>query len=184
MRHAAIALGAATEDPQALSIAAFVHAMVTHEYDSSIRALDRALEMNSNSALAFGFSSLVRSISERYEQAEEHARRALRLSPFDPLNYHPYLALAFCYLFNRRFEEAVANARLAVQVNPTFSVLHVGLVASLASLGDKEATQAAANRLLESLPGFTVDGIVRMAFLRPHVMEVFAGLLRQAGLPE
>jgi hypothetical protein len=58
------------------------------------------------------------------------------------------------------------------------------LVASLASLDDREATQAAAKHLLEVAPNFTVDGIVRMAFLRPHVMAVFAGLLRTAGLPE
>ena len=107
LEHARIALSIGTDDPQALSIGAFVQANITHDYESAIGALDRALDMNGNSALAFGFSALVGSISDRYERASEHARKALRLSPFDPLNYHAYLALAFVCLFTGRHEEAV-----------------------------------------------------------------------------
>ena len=49
LKHAGVALGIGTEDPQALCIGAFVHANITHDYESAIGALDRALEMNGNS---------------------------------------------------------------------------------------------------------------------------------------
>ena len=80
--------------------------------------------------------------SERYERANEHALKALRLSPFDPLNYHPYLALASIYLFTARFEEAVTYSTKAIQSNPGFSVMHAYLVASQVNLGRFEAARA------------------------------------------
>ena len=141
LKHAHIALSNGTDDPQALSIGAFVDAMITHDYESAIGVLDRALEMNANSALALRFSSMMHAFSERYERASEDALKALRLSPFDPLNYHPYLALASVYLFTERFEEAVTYSTKAIQSNPGFSVMHAYLVASHVNLGRFDAAQ-------------------------------------------
>jgi len=182
--HAGIALGIGTDDPQVLSIGAFVHANITRDYEGAIGALDRALEINGNSALAFGFSSLVNAHSERYERAIEHALKALRLSPFDPLNYHPYCALALTYLFTDRFEEAVTYSTLAIQANPGFSLLHAYLVASHVNLGRLDAARTAAGRLLKIAPGFTVSDVVQMDLWRPSLMEALAAALRKAGLPD
>ncbi len=119
--------------------------------------------MDSNSALAFGFSALANAHSEQHERAVEHALKALRLSPFDPLNYHPYCALAIAYLFTDRFAEAAAYSTLAIQANPHFSVSHAYLVISHVNLGNFAAARAAAQRLLEIAPGFTVSGFERGA---------------------
>jgi tetratricopeptide (TPR) repeat protein len=121
---------------------------------------------------------------ERYERASDHALKALRLSPFDPLNYHPYLALAWVHLFTGRFEQAVTYSTLAIQANPGFSLLHAGLVAGHVNLDRPDAARAAAQRLLEIAPGFTVSGFVRMDLVRPALMEALAEALRKAGLPE
>ncbi|HEV2897040.1 MAG TPA: adenylate/guanylate cyclase domain-containing protein [Pseudaminobacter sp.] len=184
LKHAHIALSIGTEDPQALCIGAFVNANITHDYESAIGALDRALKMNANSALAFGFSALVHMFCERYERASDDALKALRLSPFDPLNYHPYLALAWVCLFTGRFEEAASYSTLAIQANPGFSILHASLVASHANLDRLDQARAAAGRLLEMAPGWTIGGFVRMDLVRPHLMDGFATALRKAGLPE
>ena len=182
--HAGIALSLGKDDPQALCIGAFVNANITHDYEAAISALDQALKMNPNSALAFGFSALVHMFSERYERARDDATRALRLSPFDPLNYHPYLALAWVSFFTDRFEEAVNHATQAIQANPGFSILHVGLVAGHAELGHLDAARKAAARLLEVAPGWTIESFVRMDLVRPNLMDKFAVALRKAGLPE
>src|SRR5262249_40019879 len=71
LSHADVALGINCDDPQAMSIAAFVRANMTRDYDSAIEVLDRALALNHNSALAFGFSALVSAHSERHERAVE-----------------------------------------------------------------------------------------------------------------
>ena len=73
----------------------------------------------------------------------EHAHKALRLSPLDdPLNYHPYCALALTNLFAGRFADAVAYAALAIRANPGFSMPYAYLVASHVGLGELEAARA------------------------------------------
>ena len=113
-------------------------------------------------------------------------QRALRLSPLDdPLNYHPYCALALTGLFAGRFAEAVTYANLTIRANPAFSVPYAYLVASHANLGDLEApAPQARRRLLDVAPAFTVDGFARMAVFRPALMRTLAAALRTAGLPE
>jgi TolB-like protein/class 3 adenylate cyclase len=183
-RHAHLALTLGAEDAQALAIGAFVLGNTTHDYDAAIMTLDRALKINPNSALAWGFSSLVHMFSERFERAGDDATRALRLSPFDPLNYHPYLALSWSCFFTGRLSEAATYAALAVEANPGFSVLHASVVAAQAELGRSDAAQEAATRLLEVAPEWTISGFVRMAVMRPASMEKLASALRKTGLPE
>jgi TolB-like protein len=185
LEHADIVLGVNSDDPQAMAMGAFVRANLTRDYDGAIGALDRALAMNENSALALGFSALANAQSERHGRAVDHAKRALRLSPLDdPLNYHPYCALAVTHLLAGQFSEAVKYSILTVQANPSFSVPHAYLVASLVGLGNTEGARAAALRLLEVSPAFTVDSFVRMDLFRTPLMERLAAALRTAGLPE
>ena len=185
LSHATAALAVNADDPQAMSIAAFVRGILTRDYDPAVEVLDRALAMNPNSALAFGFSALVAAHCERDARAVAHAQRALRLSPLDdPLNYHPYCALALTGLFAGRFAEAVTYANLTIRANPAFSVPYAYLVASHANLGDLEAARAAARRLLDVAPAFTVDSFARMAVFRPPLTAALAASLREAGLPE
>ena len=184
IEHARTALRLGAEDPQALSIGAFVYASMTHDWETALRALDRALEMNSNSALALGFSALVGAYTERYERVSEHALRALRLSPFDQLNYHPYWALACACLFTGRPADAVSYSTLAIQSNPHFTPLHVFLAVSYAKLDDLDAARGAGLRLMEIAPDFTVSGFVRKDLFRPHVYQTIIAGLRKAGLPD
>ncbi|TIU00412.1 MAG: adenylate/guanylate cyclase domain-containing protein [Mesorhizobium sp.] len=183
-RHAHLALTLGVDDAQALAIGAFVLGNITHDYDAAVMTLDRALKVNPNSALALGFSSLVHMFSERYERASDDAARALRLSPFDPLNYHPYLALAWTCFFTGRLTEAATYAALALEANPGFSVLHAAVAAVQAELGRADAARAAATRLLEVAPEWTISGFVRMELMRPELMDKLASALRKTGLPE
>lgn len=118
------------------------------------------------------------------EQSCDYAFKALRLSPFDPMNYHSYLALAWVHLFTARFEDAVKYSSLGIQVNRGFGILHASLVASYANLDCLEAAQAAAVRLLEVAPSWTISEFVRMDVVRPQLMEGLASALRKVGLPE
>jgi TolB-like protein/class 3 adenylate cyclase len=182
LEHARAALRTGADDAQALSIAAFVDANITHDYERAIPILDTALRLNGNSALAYGFSSLVYTFSERFPTAREHALKALRLSPFDPLNYHAYESLAIGALFSDRDEEALTYSSQAVQSNASFSVNHALLVASYVKLGRIDEAAGAAQRLLEIVPDFTVAGFVRMQVM--SLWKALADDLRKAGLPE
>ena len=133
--------------------------------------------------LGFGFSALVHMFARNYEISCDHAERAIRLSPFDPLNYHPYLALSWVYLFTNRNEEAGRYANLAIQVNPGFSVLYPALVVSHVRLDRLGEAQKAGLRLLETAPDWRVDSFIRMGLVHPDHVDGFAAALRTAGLP-
>ena len=184
LRHAGIALGIGTEDPQALAIGAFVHSNLTHEYDTALAALDRALEMNGSSALGFGMSALVSAHGERHGRAIEHARMALRLSPLDTLNYHPYCALTIAALLTNRYEDAIRDSTLAIQSNPGFLVSYAYLAIAHAQLSQRDAAGAAVRRLTEVAPGYTISDFVGTGLWRRPVMQTFAAALREAGLAE
>jgi TolB-like protein len=185
LAHADIAIGINSDDPLAMSIGAFVRANLALDYDAAIEVLDRALALNHNSAMAYGFSALVGAHSEQHQRAVEHAHRALRLSPLDdPLNYHPYCALALTHLFTQAFADAARYAALAVRANPGFSIPYAYLTASNVGLGRLEAAHAAARRLLEVAPNFSVGSYMRTNLFRPHLMDALGAALRTAGVPD
>jgi len=89
--HAEAAIRGGMDDPQALSIGAFAQALITHDFANAIMLLDRALEMNGNSALTLRFLSQLLAFNEQYDRAVELALKALRLSPIDPMTITPIL---------------------------------------------------------------------------------------------
>jgi adenylate cyclase len=184
LEHARLAMEFGGDDTQALSIAAFVQAILTHDFERAIRILDPALKINSNSALAFGFSALMHACNRNFQRASEDALKSLRLSPSDPLNYHPNLALAAVSVFTGKFEEAVHYITLVTQAKPNFSVPFALLVVSHISLGQNNLAGEATKRLLEIAPEFTISGFVRADYWGSASMQVLASALRKAGLPE
>ena len=184
LEHARLALECGPDDIQALSIGAFVQAVITHDFKQAIQILDPALKTNRNSALALGFSALVHACNADYERASEDARRALRLSPSDPLNYHPHLALALAAMFTGRFEEAVQYVNLIIRTKPNFSVPYPLLVAGHFNLGHIDLAREATRRLMAIYPGFSISRFVRADYSGPSSMQMLAAALRKAGLPE
>jgi adenylate cyclase len=185
LRHARHAMAAGSDDAAALATAGFVIAAAARDYETALSAFDQAFALSSSSALALGFSSIVRAWIGDEAIAIEHANRALRLSPFDLLIYLPYVGLAYAYFAAGRFEEAAAAARLASQSNPRFSVPHMLHAAALGMLDRKEEARAAVQRLLELHPGITVAEAIRSACcINPKHISALENALYQAGLPE
>ena len=172
------------DNTQALSIAAFVQAIITHDFERAIRILDPALKINSNSALAFGFSALLHACNGDYQRAGEDAQKSLRLSPSDPLNYHPNLALAAACIFTGEFEKAVHYIPLITQAKPNFSIPFALLVVSHVNLDRLDLAHEAAKRILEIAPDFTIGGFVQADYWGRSSMQILAKGLRKAGLPE
>src|SRR5271166_3394614 len=133
-----LAIAAGGDDAAALATAGFVIAVAGHDYETALTAFDRSFALSSSSALALSFSSIVRAWKGDDAIAVEQANRALRLSPFDPWLYMPYIGLAYAHFAAGRFEEMVAAASLATQSNPRFSMPQVLHAAALGSLDRRE----------------------------------------------
>src|SRR4051794_12465528 len=183
-RAARQALASGRDDPTALAMGGFVVSLLARDHEAGLAALGRAVALNPNSALAFGLSALVRCFAGDYAAAVEHGRRALRLSPFDPLGSRPLIALAYAHLFTDRPEEAAEYAVRAIQANPGLDVSHALLVASLVELGRLEEAREAAGRLTAAFPTFRISRRRRAGFRDAARFEAYRAALRRAGLPD
>jgi TolB-like protein/class 3 adenylate cyclase len=185
LRHARQAIAAGGDDAAALATAGFVIAVAGHDFETALTAFDRSFALSSSSALALGFSSIVRAWKGDDAIAVEHGERALRLSPFDPWLYMPYTGLAYAHFAAGRLEETVAAASLATQSNPRFSVPQILHAAALGSLDRSEDAKTAVQRLLELQPGITVAAAILSArYVDPKNVAALANALRRAGVPE
>lgn len=185
LRHARKAIALGGDDAAALATAAFVVAVVDSDYESATGAFDRSFALSSSSALALGFSSIVRAWKGDDATAVEQAERAIRLSPFDPLLYLPYVGLAYAHFAAGRFEEAAAAAGRASQSNPRFSMPYVLHAGALANLGRGDEARAVARRLLEVEPDLTVSSAIRSArYANLDKNAELGDSLRRAGLPD
>jgi TolB-like protein len=184
LRHAHAAIEMGGDDAMALAMGGFVIGVLERNYEAALECLDRSLALNPSSALAFGFSSIVRAWMGDDATAIGHARLGIRLSPYDPLIYLPCVGLAYTHFFTENFVEAVSAASRASVANPRFSVPCYLHTAALARLGRLDEARSMAAVLLELQPGFTISGLVSGNITTADRMRMLADALCQAGLPE
>ena len=183
-RLARVAISRGVDTPLALAVAGAVRAALTHDHELALAAADRATMICNNSALVLGFDALTRAICGAYQKAIEHAEKAMRLSPREPLNYHVALALALAHLLKGDNEEAVTHAQQAISGHPKFAFPHCALVLGLARLGRRQETEDAVGRLLAAVPRFRLGMLRKLRFADAARLQPDLKLLRAARLPE
>jgi TolB-like protein/class 3 adenylate cyclase len=187
IHHARKAVASGGDDATALATAAFVIAVIERDYQTAVALIDRSFALSSSAALALTFSSIIRAWMGDSACAVEQAQQAIRLSPFDPLIWMTYVALAYAHFAGRRFEEAAAAASRVIQANPSFSVPYILHAAALVCLGRDEDAKAVVQRLVEVQPGITYDIVIRQmarSYANPEHFRALENSLRRAGLPE
>lgn len=163
--------------------AGFVISLDEHDHATAINIFDRALSLSPSNIFALSCSALVLSWLGKPEKAIERATSAIRLSPFDFLNYLAYNALAVAYFHTDTFEKSFEAASKSVQFNPRFSVSRAFLTASLVGLGRMSDAEAEAHRVLALDPSFSVKQFAVTVGIEPKVYEPLAAAWKRAGLP-
>ncbi len=182
--HANAAIETGSDDAMALAMGGFVVGILERDYETGLEAIDRSVALSPSSALAFGFSSIIRAYMGDHSTAIDHANRGIRLSPYDPLIYLPYVGLAIAHFFEGDFVQSASAASRASAANPRFSVPRCLRAAALTGLGRVDEARATAAVLLELQPGFTISGLVAGKSTTPERLSIWAEALRRAGLPE
>lgn len=179
------AIAAAGDDPWVLDFAGLALAQLAGDNDAALSALDRAIVLNPNFALAFGHRAVVLSYLNRPDEAIRSAHQAIRLSPLDPAIFSFYQALARAELAAGRYEAGLSWAEAALRENGGMPALRLKL--SLCGyLGRHEEARACLSRVGEFHCEPTIAGIMR-ALPKGVVPELAARVaegLRKAGLPE
>src|SRR5262249_36995648 len=111
------AITAAGDDPHVLTTAGFTLAFLAGENDAALTAIDRAIVVNPNYALAFGLRALVLVFLNRPDEAILAAQQAMRLSPREPLTFLFVQAHAFAHLAAGRYEEGLPWVGEALRPN-------------------------------------------------------------------
>ena len=184
LHHAHAAIEAGADDALALAIGGFVVGVLERDYETALEALDRSIALSPSSALAYGFSSIIRVLRGDDATATEHARIGIRLGPYDPLIYLPYIGLSYAKFFTGSYLEAASAASRASAANPRFSVPRYLHTAALVRLGKLDEARGMGEVLLGLQPGFTIGGLVSGNITTPERMQMLAEALDGAGLPK
>lgn len=183
IHHARAAVSSGADDASALAIAGLVLWFDAGDGAAARDLFDRALTLSHSNIFALCCSAVPLAWMGHSEAAVERAQRALRISPFDSLNYLSYDALAISRFLNRNYEQALDAARRAAESNPRFIMPQLFQAAALVRLGRNEAKDAVRRaRTLD--PHLTIQ---KYAVVNGHVADVFlpfAEAWRDAGMPE
>jgi DNA-binding winged helix-turn-helix (wHTH) protein/TolB-like protein len=125
----------------------------------------------SYSAVGLGSVSL-----GQFDECVELIRRAIRLSPRDPLLGAWHLNLGICHFMRGEYAEAAAAERLAVQMSPTLPVPPLILAAALARDGKADEGRAVVAMHLQRYPGAKAADVPKL--LRGDAPPFVAGRTR------
>jgi TolB-like protein/cytochrome c-type biogenesis protein CcmH/NrfG len=181
-RAALEAIRADSEDPWAHNALGHVH-LFARRFEDSLAEFETALRLNPNFALAQGYYGLSLSYSGRWREADEAARRALRLSPRDP--YSPvYLGIAaYAQFLGGDYEEAMRLCRESLRQRSDFVGAHRVLTAAAGMASEPQIAAAALQELRRAQPNVSIAWIsdqmpIKLDADREHYLEGF----RRAGL--
>jgi len=184
-RLARQALEAERDDAETICQAAFTLFRLAGEVAMAAAALDRALALNPNAALAWSVRGNIHALRNQPEAAIEAIERARRLSPFDPYTFVFASNMAFAHLAARRFEQVIEWADRALHEQPRLVTAMRFKAVALAHLGHLDEARAELARVLAIDPKLTIASFREYAhFAAPEVRELFVTGLRLAGLPE
>ena len=156
--------------------------LLLRKHSAAIEEAKKAIEMAPNYADAYMTLGLVYMHSDMGEEAVLVLQKAIRLNPYPPSVY--YNLLAWSYYQLGKYDEAIAEGKRAISVNPKDFLAHLGLICSYLSMGREEEARAHAAEVLRIDPNFSVDKAERTTPLKykdklKRIMEQY----RMAGLP-
>jgi len=174
-----------SEDATALAGAGFALYALANELDAAAKLIDRALEMNPNLAHGWHFSCWLRIALGLPDLALAHERRAMRLSPVDPLLGNMQTAAALAEFAMGRFVEAASWAEIATCNQPIWPTAWGVAAASSALAGRVEQAERAVARLRQLIPSLRLSALkVGPPSRRAELLANYVEGLRKAGVPE
>lgn len=185
IRMARQAVASTRADPEVLTIAGFALAFLAGDNAAALGAIDRAIALNPNLAVAWGQRALVLVFLNRPDEAIPAAQQAMRLSPREPRRFMFVQAMAFAHLAAGRYEAGLPWAEEALRENAGLPGLRFKL-SLCGHLGRLDEAAECLRRVRESWCEPTVVSIMRgpAKGVAPEILARMAEGLRKAGVPE
>ena len=181
-RAALAAIRSDGEDPWAHHALGCVY-LFTRHFDNSLAEFDLALRLNPNFSLAQGYFGLALAYCGRWQEADQAARRAIRLSPRDPFSAVYYGIAAYAHFVGRNYDEAMRLSREGIRQRSDFVGAHRVLAASAGMAGHSEVATAALRELRRAQPNISLAWIAKEMPIEQEVeMQHYLEGFRRAGL--
>jgi adenylate cyclase len=184
LAHARRAIELGADDAVSLATAGFVIGLVAHDYKTSVEAIDS----RANVDWRFG-NGVVDGVDRpgacgRNFQSDQLCRALVADHPFRAGQLVCVYRARHAFNASDDFASAAEAAGKAIQANPRFSLNHALRAAALSRLGRRDEAAAAAARVQECEPDFTIRRFVRWHIGRADIWEPMGDALRQLDLPE
>jgi tetratricopeptide (TPR) repeat protein len=172
------AIQLADDDPTVLADAAGVLGTFGEDIDVALALIDRALELNPSSAIAWHWSGWLRLSAGEPDLAIEHFQKALRLDPRAQGVRPFYLTgLGIARLFQRQFEEARPLLLASLQQLPSYVTTYRFLASCYAHLGRLDEAREVLQGLRAINP-VVVPSVTR--YRKPEHRDLYLSGLRLA----
>jgi tetratricopeptide (TPR) repeat protein len=173
------------DDAVALSRAGHAVAYVAEDLAAGARFIDRAIELNSNLAVAWFHSGWLKVWLGDPDIAIQHFARFQRMSPLDPMLIRMKSGIAFAHVLAGRYDEASSFAEEALSENSSsHQALRMAAMAHALS-GRNAKAQQAIDRLRYIDPALRISNLKHLTPLRrPQDVARYVEGMRKAGLPE
>jgi adenylate cyclase len=183
LRLARLAGDMSSDDPMVLTALCAAHSVVG-DLEIASALIEKAVALDPNSATAWNRSGWVNAYLNRPEVAIDHFQRAIRLSPFDPMNFNCFFGIRNAHFAAGRYEESLAWCKKGMIERPELVWPLRSMAASLALLGRISEAREAVQRLRDEYPYITIAKIMAITPHRGDYLPRYADGLRRAGLPE
>ena len=169
-------LQVADDNPDILANAAFVLANFGEDIGAMLGLVDRALALTPSFARGWFLSGVLRLWAGRHEEAIEHAKTALRLSPRERSGT-PLSLIGEAHFYRHEFAEGAAQLALSIQHHPGFPHSFRVLAACYAQMDRLDEARSIVDRLHRITPQILPSAV---HLRRTEDRELFLSGLRKA----
>ena len=170
------------DDPLVLTVLATARSIVG-EVRAADALLERALALDPNAAWAWNRRGWVHTYLGAPDAAIAAFERAVRLSPFDPLNPNCHFGRGGAHFVKHEYAQSAAWVEKGLQGQPNAAFMLRTLVPALWHAGRYDEARAAASRLLDAYPGITTARIRSALPYDPDTMSRMCEGLHLSGIP-
>jgi TolB-like protein len=170
------------EDPWAHYALGCVH-LLTRRFEDSLAEFELALRLNPNFSPARGLYGVVLTFCGRWQEGNEAAGRALRLSPRDPFSAIYYGVASYAQFVGRNYDEAMRLARAAIRLRGDYVGGFRVLTAAAGLAGRADVAASALQELRRAQPNISLGWVAdQMPFKQDTEREQYLHGFRRAGL--
>jgi TolB-like protein/Tfp pilus assembly protein PilF len=170
------------EDPWAHFAAGFAH-MSSRGTDAAVAELSEAIELNPSLAFAHAILGCTYGYAGMAADGLHHCALAAKLSPRGYFQPATLAVTGLCHLMARRFAEAVAFERRAVELRPDFGMSWRTLTAAAGLAGELELARGALAEARRLQPTLSVEWVEQYhGIVREEDRAMYLDGLRAAGL--